>query len=502
MDREGALLEVSGAAKAFGGVPALVNASLVVRAGEVVGLLGENGAGKSTLVKALAGIHALDAGAMHLSGEPFEPHSPRDAQAAGVAIIYQEPSLFPDLTIAENIFVGRQPRSGGRIRRDQMRQRTAELFTRLDVNLDPDETARGLSIADQQLVEIAKALSTDARLIVMDEPTAALSASEVTRLEQIIRRLRERGAGIVFISHRLDEVEALCDRVTVMRDGITVADRAMAEAPIGTIIRDMVGRDLSDLYPKTEAAIGETVLAVEGLTRAGVFRDVSLRVHAGEIVALAGLVGSGRSEVAQAIFGLLPFDDGSVAFRGTPLPSGAPVARIDLGMAMVPEDRRQQGLFMAATIKRNATITILARLRRLFTIRPGAQERTAQEWVGRLNVKLASLEHPVESLSGGNQQKVVLAKWLMTRPSLLIVDEPTRGIDVGTKAEVHRLIGEAVAKGLAVLMVSSELPEVLALADRVYVMREGRLVAELSRAEATQETVIVAATGAAAGAAA
>ncbi len=502
MHREGALLDVAGAAKAFGGVPALVDASLKVQPGEVVGLLGENGAGKSTLVKALAGIHHLDAGTMHLDGAPYEPQSPRDAQALGVAIIYQEPSLFPDLSIAENIFVGRQPRSGGRVLRAEMRRKTAELFARLDVHLDPDETGRGLSIADQQIVEIGKALSTDARLIIMDEPTAALSASEVERLLAIVRRLRDRGAGVVFISHRLDEVEAVCDRVTVMRDGITVADRAMSEATVEMIVRDMVGRELSDLYPKTEAALGETVLEVAGLTRAGVFSDISLRVHAGEIVALAGLVGSGRSEVAQAIFGLMPFDRGSVVFRGVEQAPGNPRARMEQGMAMVPEDRRQQGLFMAGTIKRNTTVTVLDRLRRFFTIRPGLQGQVAAEWVDRLRVKFRSLDDPVESLSGGNQQKVVLAKWLMTEPKLLIVDEPTRGIDVGTKAEVHRLIGEAVAKGLGVLMVSSELPEVLGLADRVYVMREGRLTAELARAEATQEAVILAATGAASGAAA
>jgi rhamnose transport system ATP-binding protein len=490
------LLEVTGAAKSFGGVPALVDASLVVRAGEVVGLLGENGAGKSTLVKALAGLHALDAGEMRLGGARYEPQSPRDAQAAGVAVIYQEPSLFPDLTIAENIFVGHQPHRGRRVDWTAMRERTAELFGRLDVHLHPDEPARGLSIADQQLVEIAKALSTDARLIIMDEPTAALSASEVDRLLDIIRRLRDRGAGVVFISHRLDEVEAICDRVTVMRDGITVADRAIAEADVATIIRDMVGRELSDLYPKTPATIGPPVLEVGGLTRAGVFRGVSLHVRAGEIVAVAGLVGSGRSEVAQAIFGLMPFDEGNVSFRGTPLRSGDAPARIELGMAMVPEDRRQQGLFMPSSVEENATITVLGRLRTLFTIRRRVQEKAAAEWVQRLNVKFASLRQPVQSLSGGNQQKVVLAKWLMTRPQLLIIDEPTRGIDVGTKAEVHRLIGQAVADGLAVLMVSSELPEVLALADRIYVMREGRIVKELSREEATQENVILAATGA------
>ena len=491
------LLAVSAAAKAFGGVPALRGASLVVRSGQVVGLLGENGAGKSTLVKSLAGISTLDTGTMLLDGQPYEPSGPRDAEARGIAVIYQEPSLFPDLTIAENIFVGRQPMSGRRVDWATMRDEATRLFEQLGVRLAPDRTARGLSIADQQLVEIAKALSSEARLIIMDEPTAALSASEVARLTGIVERLRAGGAGIVFITHRLDEVFEICDRVTIMRDGRTMSDRAISDLSVAEVIRDMVGRDLSDLYPKTTTAIGAEMLRVEGLTHAGTFRDVSLVVHEGEIVALAGLVGAGRSEVVEAIFGLRPYDDGSVVFRGTALRSGDTASRIRLGMAMVPEDRRQQGLFMTASIVRNATIAVLDRMRRLLMVSGRAQRDAATDWAQRLNVKHASIDAPVQSLSGGNQQKVVLAKWLMTDPKLLIVDEPTRGIDVGTKSEVHRLIGEAVAGGLAVLMVSSELPEVLGVADRVYVMREGRIVEELARETANQELIMTAATGAA-----
>lgn len=491
------LLAVDAAAKAFGGVPALRGASLVVRAGQVVGLLGENGAGKSTLVKSLAGINTLDSGTMHLDGQPYDPSGPRDAEVRGIAVIYQEPSLFPDLTIAENIFVGRQPMSGRRVDWAAMRNEAGRLFAQLGVRLAPDRTARGLSIADQQLVEIAKALSSQARLIIMDEPTAALSASEVARLNGIIDRLRAGGAGIVFITHRLDEVFEICDRVTIMRDGRTMSDRAISDLTVAEVIRDMVGRDLSDLYPKTATAIGPEMLRVEGLTQAGTFRDVSLVVHAGEIVALAGLVGAGRSEVAEAIFGLRPYDAGSVVFRGAALRTGDPASRIRLGMAMVPEDRRQQGLFMTASIVRNATIAVLDRTRRLLMVSGRAQRAAATDWAQRLNVKHASIDAPVQSLSGGNQQKVVLAKWLMTDPKLLIVDEPTRGIDVGTKSEVHRLIGEAVTSGLAVLMVSSELPEVLGVADRVYVMREGRIVEELARDTANQELIMTAATGAA-----
>ena len=491
------LLTLTNGAKSFGGVPALRNASLAVPAGQVVGLLGENGAGKSTIVKALAGLHRLDAGVMTLNGKPYAPTSPRAADAAGVAVIYQEPSLFPDLTIAENIYVGSQPTQGGRIDWAAMHRHALALFGQLGVSLDPSRVARGLSIADQQLVEIAKALSRDARVIVMDEPSAALSAAEVERLLDIVRRLRDRGAGIVFITHRLDEIYALCDRVTIMRDGTTMSDRATADVSVGELIRDMVGRELSDLYPKTLTQRGEAVLTVRGLTLPGTFRDISLDVHAGEIVALAGLVGAGRSEVAEAIFGLRPYTAGTVTFLGRELHSGDVSARMSQGMAMVPEDRRQQGLFMSASIVRNATITVLDRLRTFGAVSARAQRAAALDWSQRLNVKYASLDAPVQRLSGGNQQKVVLAKWFMTEPRLLIVDEPTRGIDVGTKAEVHRLVGAAVAEGLAVLMISSELPEVLGVADRVYVMREGRLIEEISRADATQENIIVAATGAA-----
>ena len=491
------LLTVRHAVKAFGGVPALRDGSLAVPAGRVVGLLGENGAGKSTLVKAIAGINQLDGGDMLLDGQPYEPAGPRDAESHGVAVIYQEPSLFPDLTIAENIFVGRQPVSGRRVDWPAMRREATRLFDQLGVPLAPDRAARGLSIADQQLVEIAKALSSDARLIVMDEPTAALSASEVTRLVGIIRRLRDRGAGIVFITHRLDEIFEICDRVTIMRDGVTMSDRAIAELTVAQVIRDMVGRDLSDLYPKTPTNPGPALLEVDTLTHAGTFRDVSLVVHEGEIVALAGLVGAGRSEVAEAIFGLRPYEAGSVTLAGRRLRSGDTATRIALGMAMVPEDRRQQGLFMTASLVRNATVTVLDRLRRLLFVSGRKQRAATRDWAKQLNVKHSSLDAPVQSLSGGNQQKIVLAKWLMTEPRLLIVDEPTRGIDVGTKAEVHRLIGEAVADGLAVLMISSELPEVLGVADRVYVMREGRIVEHLDRRDATQEIIITAATGAA-----
>jgi len=492
----GALVEVRSLVKAFGGVLALRDASLTLRAGEIHGLLGENGAGKSTLLKTLAGVHRSDAGEVLVDGRPFEQGSTRRAMEQGVAVIYQEPSLFPDLTLAENVFVGRQlVGRGGRVDWDGMRGRARELFTQLGVDLEPDRRAAGLSIADQQIVEIAKALSTDARVIVMDEPTAALSATEAERLLEAARRLRDGGAAVVFVSHRLDEVFLLCDRLTVMRDGATVAESLVADTTPGEVVRWMVGRELTELFPKVPSTPGDVVLEVRDLGRRGVFSDVSFDVRAGEIVALAGLVGSGRSEVVRAVFGIDPYDVGAVRLAGEPLPAGDPRAALGRGVALVPEDRRQQGLFMPASIARNSAVVVLGRLRRFGLLRERRERELARHWAERLQLRHAGLDRPVERLSGGNQQKVVLAKWLATEPRLLVVDEPTRGIDVGTKAEVHRLLSEQAAQGLAVLMISSELPEVLGMADRILVMREGRLTADLTRAEATQERIMRAATG-------
>lgn len=487
------LLNVEGAYKRFGGVHALSGASLVVNEGEIVGLLGENGAGKSTLVKTLAGLHSLDAGTVTISGRPFVQGNPRAAREQGVAVIYQEPSLFPDLSLAENVFVGRQPTSGGRVNWNAMVADTRELFGGLGIDLDPLRPARGLSIADQQMVEIVKALSIDATLIIMDEPSAALSSAEVAQLMAVARRLKSQGRGVVYISHRLDEVQELCDSVTVMRDGATVATAAVAEIDTAQIVRWMVGREITEMFPKLDAEVGSVVLTVDGLSRDGVFHDISFEVRQGEIVALAGLVGAGRSEVVRAIFGIDRHDAGTVTMAGRPLANGSPAAAMSAGIALVPEDRRLQGLFMPAAISRNIAMTVLARLRSRLLLRNVSERRVAVDWASRLRLKYADIEDPVERLSGGNQQKVVLAKWLATDPVLLIVDEPTRGIDVGTKAEVHRLLSEQAVAGLAVLMVSSDLPEVLGMADRILVMREGRLVAEIARADATQESVMTAA---------
>ncbi|MDG6102647.1 sugar ABC transporter ATP-binding protein [Dactylosporangium aurantiacum] len=492
------MLVLEGVSKSFGAVAALRDVRLELRGGEAHALVGENGAGKSTLVKILAGAHAPDAGTITLDGAPLRLDGPADARDAGIAVIYQEPTLFPDLTVAENIFIGRQPlRSLRRVDTAAMRSRAAALFARLGVHIDPDRPARGLSIADQQLVEIAKALSFDARILVMDEPTAALSGVEVERLFAVARGLRDGGAAVLFISHRFDEVFSLCQRVTVMRDGRWVSTDPAADLTVDQVVRRMVGREVSSMYPAraATATAGEARLEVRGLGRAGAFTDVSFTVHGGEVVALAGLVGAGRSEVIRAVFGVDRYDTGEVLVDGRPLPKGSAAAAIAAGLALVPEDRRQQGLVMELSVERNATLPRRWSLSRLGLLFGTSERAEARTWTDRLQVKAARLSDPVATLSGGNQQKVVLAKWLSTAPRVLIVDEPTRGIDVGTKAEVHRLLRGLADDGVAVLMVSSELPEVLGMADRVLVMHEGRLAADIPRTRADEESVMLAATG-------
>lgn len=489
-------LELRDVAKSFGAVAALRSGTLEVRPGSIHALVGENGAGKSTLVKIVAGVHRRDAGTFRLLGTDVDFGSTAESKAAGVAVIYQEPTLFPDLSVAENIFMGRHPLRGGRrIDRPRMYVESEALFGRLGVHIDPRRPARGLSIADQQIIEIAKAISLDAALLVMDEPTAALSGVEVERLFAVARSLRDEGRALVFISHRFDEVFDLCDTVTVMRDGEYVSTDAVAETSVDRIVARMVGREVAELFPKVAAEVGEVVLEVEGLNRAGLFHDVSFQVRAGEIVALAGLVGAGRSEIARAVFGVDPYDSGRVTVAGRRLPQRRPRAAIAAGMAFVPEDRRQQGLVIEGTIARNVASVIRTRLDKAGIITGRAENKAAGPWAARLEVKTSALDMRAATMSGGNQQKVVLAKWLATEPKLLIIDEPTRGIDVGTKAEVHRLLSDLAGRGLAIVMISSELPEVLGMADRVLVVHEGRISAELDRDQATAEAVMHAATG-------
>jgi rhamnose transport system ATP-binding protein len=490
------ILALEHAEKRFGAVHALEDGDIELFPGEVHGLVGENGAGKSTLVKILAGVHRPDAGRLVIDGEEAIFDNAKQSQAAGIAIIFQEPTLFPDLSVAENIFVGVQPlKRFRRIDGRRMRREAAAVFEQLGVRVEPDRLARGLSIADQQLVEIAKALTTNARVIVMDEPTAALTTNEVERLFGIVETLRARGNAVLFVSHRLEEIFAISQRVTVMRDGRHVLTKPVAELTTQSIIRAMVGRDMDALFPKVASEAGRVVLKVDRLTREGVFTDVSFEVRSGEIVALAGLVGAGRSEVARAIFGIDRADAGAVEIEGQRLPAGSPTAAMAAGIGLVPEDRRQQGLVMDFAIDRNIALASLHQIQHAGLIAPRAERRFARDWALRLQLKYGRLTNPVWTLSGGNQQKAVIAKWLARKPRLLIVDEPTRGIDVGTKAEVHRLLSELAAQGVAVLMISSELPEVLGMADRIVVLFEGRVMREFTRAEATEDAIMHAATG-------
>lgn len=489
------VLELAGVRKTFGSVVALADGNLTVQPGSIHALVGENGAGKSTLIKVVAGLHRRDEGIFRFQGDDVDFTSTAEAKDAGIAVIYQEPTLFPDLSVTENIFMGRQPLGRGRrIDKQAMLTEAEQIFARLGVNLDPRRPAQGLSIADQQIIEIAKAISLDAHLLIMDEPTAALSGVEVERLFAVARSLRDEGRGIVFISHRFDEVFALCDTITVMRDGAFVGTTDAAETTNDQLVTMMVGREVSELFPKTAAEIGEVVLRVENLTTAGTFHDVSFTVRSGEIVGLAGLVGAGRSEIARAVFGVDPYDSGTVTLADKHIPKANPQAAIKSGMALVPEDRRQQGLVIESSVARNIGAAIRGRLAHWGLLASSTENRAADPWATMLQVKTSALSMEAATMSGGNQQKVAIAKWLATDPQLLIIDEPTRGIDVGTKAEVHRLLCELAGQGLAILMISSELPEVLGMADRVLVVSEGRITADLHRSEATPESVMHAAT--------
>jgi rhamnose transport system ATP-binding protein len=491
------VLELRGVSKRFAGVQALQYVDLDLAAGTIHALVGENGAGKSTLVKILAGVHQPDGGTLRLRGDELVLNSPAAARDRGIAVMHQQPNLFPDLEVAENVFVSQLPRARfGRVDWREAHAAAARLFARLGVSLKVTTPVRGLSVADQQLIEIAKALAVDAPVLVMDEPTAALSSREVDRLFATVRQLRDHGVAVLFVNHRLEEVFELCDRVTVLRDGRHVVTKAIAELTPVETIRHMVGRRVDSLFPERQAETGEVALQVRGLTRAGVFRDVSFEVRRGEIVGLAGLVGAGRTEVARALFGIDRAEAGEVLVRGRPVEIASPGDAMREGLAYVPEDRHDQGLILDFSIAANVSLPVLDRLSRLLGVVDRSRERAlAVDYSKRLQVRSTGVDQAVAGLSGGNQQKVVIAKWLATQPAVLILDEPTRGIDVGAKAEVHRIISRLAADGMAILLISSELPEVLGMADRVVVLHEGRVAATLDRANATQERIMTAATG-------
>ncbi len=486
------LLEMRGISKSFPGVRALADVSITLERGEVLGIVGENGAGKSTLMKVLAGAYRADAGHVLLDGVEFAPRGPRDALDAGIVVIHQELSLVPDQTVAENIYLGNLPRNAlGLVRRVLLHRNSRALLARVGLEIPPGTPVRRLGIAQQQLVEIARALSREARVIVMDEPTATLTIAEQRILYATVASLRQAGIGIVFISHHLEEIFEICDRVTVMRDGATVATRPVAEWDEAGLIQAMVNRPISALFPARAASIGAPMLEVEALSSTGRFSGVSLTVRAGEVVGLGGLMGAGRTEVLKAIYGALPGTTGSLRIGGQPVPIRSPREAIAAGIAFVPEDRKGEGLVLPFPVRSNVALSTLDKLAwlRVFSAR-GRTDRVAADAVDELRIRTPGIGTTVGSLSGGNQQKVVLARALTTHPRVFLLDEPTRGIDVGAKVEVYRLIGELAAQGGAVLVVSSDMLELLGLCDRILVMRSGRLAGGLEREAFSQERIM------------
>ncbi|NWF67443.1 MAG: sugar ABC transporter ATP-binding protein [Chloroflexi bacterium] len=497
---EQALLHMHAITKTFPGVQALREVDLTVYPSEILALLGENGAGKSTLMKILNGVFAPNSGQIRWQGQAVVVHSPRAAQRLGISMIHQELALIPYLDVGKNIYLGREPQGvvPGTIDWRKLYQQAREQLDRLGLAVDPRTPVRYLSLAQQQMVEVAKAISLDARLIVMDEPTSSLTDNEVTTLFEQMRKLRAQGVSIVFISHRLNEVFQVADRVTVLRDGTLVGSKAIGELTQDEIIRMMVGREVADIYERHgETQRAEPILEVRNLTRRGVVSDVNFTLHRGEIVGLAGLVGAGRTELVETIFGIHPATSGQIILNGQPVRIKHPAQAIHYGIGLVPEDRKGQGLFLRMNVGTNVIVTLLAKLAGWGLIPWKQVKKIGEEFIQRLNIRTPSLQQRVRNLSGGNQQKVVIAKWLTREPKVLVLDEPTRGIDIGAKAEIHRLMRQLAQQGVGILMISSELPEVLGVSDRVLVMHEGRLVAEFDPRTATQDEIMSAATGAA-----
>ncbi len=488
-------LEMRGIRKAFPGVVALDGVGLVVQAGEVHVLLGENGAGKSTLMKVLSGSVPRDAGEIEVFGSRVGLATPRAARDAGIAIIHQELALVPEMSVAENIFLGRVPSRFGLLNQARMARESAALLARLGATIEPDTLVGALSIAQQQLVEIARALSLDARILIMDEPTSALTEREAERLFDVIRGLTARGTAVIYISHRLDEIFAIGDRITVLRDGRNVATQVVRGADRRELVGLMANRDVDELPPASLRTLGNVLLRVEGLSHGSTLHDVSFSVRAGEIVGFAGLLGAGRTEIARAVFGLEPFDRGSIFVDEQPCEIRSPRDAIAAGIGFVTEDRKREGLVLMRSVRDNVALPILRRLSTLGVVHHRTENTVAEDAVRDLSIRTPAVTQLARNLSGGNQQKVVLARWLATGARILFLDEPTRGVDVGAKQEIYQLVTELASTGVAIILMSSDLPEVLALSDRVFVMREGRIAGEFTRADANAERVMACAVG-------
>jgi len=488
-------LEMRGISKSFDATQALDSVSLQLYPGEVHTLLGENGAGKSTLIKIMTGVHQPDAGEILLDGILIQIGNTAQAQNYGIAAIFQEPVIFPDLNVAENIFISHQGR-GSVVDWRKMYRDAEAILAKLGVALDVRSPARGLTLAAQQSVEIAKAISLQVRVLIMDEPTASLSAHEVGQLFKLVHNLRDQGVAILFVSHRMEEVFVISDRVTVFRDGRWISTKPRDQVTPKSAINDMVGRELGDFFVRENRSKGDMLLSVKNLSKQGVFSEVNFDIHRGEVLGFAGLIGAGRTDVGLALFGVEPADTGAIILNGQPQPIRSPQQAIDLGIAYVTEDRRERGLILPMSITANITLPLLKKyLNILGLIHRQSEQDTAENYRKRLSIRTPSTHLEASKLSGGNQQKVMLSKWLNTQPQLLILDEPTRGIDVGAKAEVHTIINELAAQGFGIMLISSDLPEVLAMSDRILVMREGRQMGIFNHDEATQEKVMTAAMG-------
>ncbi|MEW5956307.1 MAG: sugar ABC transporter ATP-binding protein [Chloroflexota bacterium] len=488
------LLEMKGIGKTFPGVKALEGVNLTVRAGQVHALLGENGAGKSTLIKILSGAYLKDEGEIFWEGQPVDIKDPQDAQQLGISTIYQEFNLAPHLTVAENIFLGHLPKKGLVIDWALARKRSEEILSSLGVSIPVDTPTSTLSVAEQQLVEIAKALNRKTRILIMDEPSAVLGEKDLEKLFEVVRSLQASGIGIIYISHRLKEIFELADQVTVLKDGRYVDTRNVAEVTMDDLVRLMIGRALQDVYPTRAPKFGEVLLEIKNISRPKVLHDISFQLRAGEIVGFAGITGSGRTEVARVIFGADPYS-GEMQLYGQPYQVRSPADAIRRRVALVTEDRKGQGLFLKLTVTTNTTMSGLKQLCQVGIIKLREELKLVQKMIRQLSIKTPGPNFLVVNMSGGNQQKVVLARWLSIGTRVFILDEPTRGIDVGSKSEIYQIMAELTAQGVGIIMISSELPEILGMSDRVMVMREGRLVKELSRQEASEEAIMLHAVG-------
>ena len=489
------VLEMQAMYKSYNGAKALNGAHIDLRKGEVHALVGENGAGKSTMIKIIMGVVQADAGKIILDGEEITIGNPQEAQAHGIAAIYQEPMVFPDLNVAENIFISHASR-GAIVNWNKLYADAEDILSKLDVQLNVRMPARGLTLAAQQAVEIAKAISLNVRILIMDEPTSSLSAHEVNQLFKIVRALRDRGVSILFIGHRLEEVFELADRITVFRDGCWISTRAREDVTVEGVIREMVGREMSEFFVKESTKPGEIVLEVKNLRKANVFENINFDVRRGEVLGFAGLIGSRRTDVGLALFGIAPADSGEIFLKGKKIQIHSPQQALQAGIAYASEDRRQLGLIMPMSIAANISLPLLKQyLKTLGLVDRAKEDQTTLDFKDRLNIQAQSIRDSVERLSGGNQQKVMLSKWLNASPDLLILDEPTRGVDVGAKAEVHKMINDLTARGIAIILISSDLPEVIAMSDRVLVMREGKQMGIFEKVEADQERIMSAAMG-------